>query len=378
MLSLLALVPLAIGLQFLVHAPPIVVFVAGAAAVAILAEWMRRATEQIAAKAGSTIGGLLNVSFGSAAELILMLFVIAGGHAEVVRAQITGSIMGTSLLGLGLACLVGGVPRLKQSFSRARAGHLSSLLLIVTLALLLPAAFDPADIARHAGAVRRHVSEVNLSLGVAAVLLSLYAGNLVFTLVTHRDVFSADDEEENGGGGDGASWSLGVAIAVLVGATVAVAICADLVSGSLQAAASALHLPLLFLGVIPLALVGTAADLFAGVSFAHQDRMDLVLTILIGSTIQVGLVIAPLLVLISWLIGSPFSLVFPNLLNLLAIAAAAFIVNSIAADGKTMWFEGLLLIGVYVLLALAFFYVAPPHRKSHVHQLCGGHLWPQD
>jgi Ca2+:H+ antiporter len=165
-------------------------------AIAVLAEWMRRATEQVSAKAGPALGGLLNVSFGSAAELILALFVVAGGHPEVVRAQITGSIIGTSLLGLGLACLVGGWRRKKQTFSVARAGLQSSLLLLVTLALLLPAVFDRADMARAASAAVRAASEQRLSIGVAVLLLLLYGGYLVFTLVTHRDVFARTDGEE--------------------------------------------------------------------------------------------------------------------------------------------------------------------------------------
>ena len=142
-------------------------------------------------------------------------------------------------------------------------------------------------------------------------------------------------------------------------ATVAVAGCAEMVSGALQAAAASLHLPLVFVGVIPLALIGTAADLFSAVSFARADRMSLVMTICVGSAIQVGLVVAPLLVLISWALGHPFSLVFPSVLNLFAIGSAAFITKSIAADGETNWFEGLMLIGVYVLLAITFFFVAP-------------------
>jgi Ca2+:H+ antiporter len=146
---------------------------------------------------------------------------------------------------------------------------------------------------------------------------------------------------------------------VLVGATAAVAVCAEIVSGALEGSAETLHLPLLFVGVVPLALVGTAADLFASVAFARQNRMDLVLAISIGSAIQVGLVIAPLLVLISWAMGRPMTLVFPNTLNLFAITGAAFIVRAITADGDSSWFEGLLLIGVYVLLALAFFFIAP-------------------
>lgn len=347
-------VPLAIALRLFLDLPPLVIFVVGGVAIAVLAQWMRRATEQVAAHSGPALGGLLNVSFGSAAELILALFVIASGHLDVVRAQITGSIIGTSLLGLGLACLAGGWRREKQTFSRERAGLLSSLLVIVVLALLLPAVFDMADIGRAAPLAARQVSEQTLSIGVSIVLLILYGGNLVFTLVTHRDMFARAEGE----GGD-ARWSLGRAIGVLVAATIAVAACAEIVSGALQASAETLHLPLLFVGLVPLALIGTAADLFAAVGFARQDRMGLVISICVGSAIQIGLVVAPLLVLISWAIGRPFSLVFPSMLDLFAIAGAALITRSIASDGETTWYEGLMLIGVYILFALAFFFVAP-------------------
>ena len=356
MLAALAAVPAAVLLRYVLHAPPLAVFAGGGIAIAVLAEWMRRATEQVAVHAGPAIGGLLNVSFGSAAELILALSVIMSGHQDVVRAQITGSIIGTSLLGLGLACLAGGISRERQAFSSKRAGLQSSLLSIVVVALLLPAVFDRADAARAVPAAVRAISEQQLSIGVALVLLLLYAGNLVFTLVTHGDVFSRDEDGEEPGS---AAWSLSLSLGVLVLATIAVAGCAEIVSGALQAAAATLHLPLVFVGVIPLALIGTAADLFSAVSFARADRMSLVMTICVGSAIQVGLVVAPLLVLISWALGHPLSLVFPSVLNLFAIGSAAFITKSIAADGETNWFEGLMLIGVYVLLAITFFFVAP-------------------
>ena len=183
--------------------------------------------------------------------------------------------------------------------------------------------------------------------------------NLIFTLVTHRDMFARADEEEPSGDDAAADWSLTTALAVLVAATVAVAGCAEFVSGALQSAAATLHLPLLFVGVVPLALIGTAADLFAAVGFARQDRMGLVMSICVGSSIQVGLVVAPLVVLLSLALGQPMTLVFPSVLDLFAIFGAAFVARSIAADGETNWYEGLLLIGVYVLLALAFFFVAP-------------------
>ena len=345
------MVPLVAALRFLLDVPAWAVFVAGGVAIAVLAEWMRRATEQIAMRAGPSVGGLLNVSFGSAAELILALFVIAGGHVDVVRAQVTGSIIGTSLLGLGLACLAGGWRKKRQVFSRERAGLLASLLTLVVVALLLPAVFHLDEVHRALPSEVRQLSERSLSVGVAIVLLALYAGNLLFTLVTHRDVFSRGEATGQ------PRWSLLRSIATLVVATIAVAGCAELVSEALQETAATLHVPLLFVGVVPLALIGTAADLFAAVSFARKGQMELVVSICIGSTIQVGLVVAPLLVLISLFIGHPMSLVFPSVLDLFAIASAVVITKSIAADGETNWFEGLMLVGVYALLALAFFFV---------------------
>jgi Ca2+:H+ antiporter len=355
-LLLLAIVPMAPVLAYVIGVPPPWVFLAGAAGVAVLADWVRRSTEQIAEHVGPAVGGLLAVSFGSVAEIILAMFVLARGEAAVVRAQITGSIIGTGLLGLGIAVVAGGMSRERQSFNRERAGQLSSLLILVVIALLLPAVFNLAE-----GAVaprRLAVTDEQLSIGVSLVLLALYAANLVYTLVTHRDVFAqggAPDEPPAEAGGE--RWPLWLAVAVLLGATAAIALEAELVSGALEATAGSLGLSTIFLGVIVLAVVGTASDLFAAAWFARQDKMGLVLAICIGSAIQVALVVAPVLVLVSWAIGRPMTLVFDNPLDLFAIAGAAFIVNAIAADGETNWFEGVLLIGVYTLFGLAFFFV---------------------
>jgi Ca2+:H+ antiporter len=348
-LALLAVVPIAPLLHYLFGLPPIWVFLTGIAGVGVLADWIRAATEQLAQHTGPAVGGLLTVSLGSVAELILALFVLAQGQPEVVHAQITGSIIGTSLLGLGLAIVVGGAQRERQTFRRERAGLLSSLLILVVIALLLPAAYDftarsvthPADI-----------SDEPLSLMVSCVLLLLYLGNLVYTLVTHRDVFSTGEEhnKEN-------AWPLWQCLAALAGATVSAALESELISDALADAAHSLHLSSTFLGVIVLALVGTVADLFSAVWFARQDRMGLVMSICIGSAIQVALVVAPLLVILSWLIGTPMTLVFNDPLDLFAIAGTAFIVNAITGDGETTWFEGVLLIGVYVVLGLAFYFV---------------------
>ena len=349
----LLLVPLSLGMESL-GAGPVWIFLTGAAAVAVLADWVRRGTEGLAAHAGPAIGGLLNVSFGSVAELILALFVLTSGQAAVVQAQMTGSILATTLLGLGLAMLVGGLGRDRQCFNRANAGLLSTLLTLLMIALLLPAVFDLTErTTESARAVQ--ITDEEVSLGIAAVLLVLYAANLVYTLVTHRDVFSRDEE----GGEAGAHWSVARSLAVMVAGTAVIAWEAELVSGALEATAQTLGLSTVFLGVILLAVVGTAADLFAAVVFARQDRMSLAFSICIGSAIQVALVLAPLLVIISWFLGTPMTLVFTSPLDLFAIAGAAFVVRAVAADGESTWFEGLVLVGVYLMLAIGFFFVGP-------------------
>jgi Ca2+:H+ antiporter len=353
----LALIPLPLVLGQ-AGAAPTLVFAAAAAAIVPLADWIRRATEQVKARVGGAIGGLLNVTFGNAAELILALFVLAAGKASVVKATITGSIVGNSLLGLGVAILVGGWGREKQSFRRERAGLLASLLILSVVALLVPALFDYTERSVRGMRYPENLDE-HLSLSVAAVLILAYGANLVYTLVTHRDVF-APPPEATGGDGHGpgnAPWPLWRSIVVLLVATAAVALEAELVSGALEATSQASGLTPFFLGVIILPLVGNAAEYFAAIYFARQDRMDLVMTIAVGSSIQIALFTAPVLVLVSYLLGTPMDLVFSNPLELIAVAAVAFGVNAIAQDGETNWFEGVLLLALYAVLGLAFFFV---------------------
>jgi Ca2+:H+ antiporter len=352
----LGLIPLSVGLDY-AGAAPAVVFAGAAAAIVPLADWIRRATEQVAARAGSAVGGLLNVSFGNAAELILALFVLFAGKAEVVKATITGSIVGNSLLGLGVAILAGSWGREKQVFQRERAGLLASMLILSVVALLVPALFDYTERTLRGLPYPENLDE-QLSLGVAVVLILAYAANLVYTLVTHRDVFSAPEgESARRDGGRQKPWPLWGALAVLLAATAAVALESELVSRALEATAAALGLTQFFLGIIVLPLVGNAAEYFAAVYFARQDRMDLVMTIAVGSSIQIALFTAPVLVLVSFLLGTPMNLVFSNPLELIAVAAVAFGVNAIAQDGETNWFEGVLLLALYAVLGLAFFFV---------------------
>lgn len=257
------------------------------------------------------------------------------------------------MFGTGLAIIVGCIARDRLTFKRERAGQLSTMLILVLIALLLPAVVDftGRTVTQRA---QMGLTDRELSLGVSVVLLVLYAANLIYTLITHRDVFAGAEPRDTEG-----AWPLWASLAVLVAATAAIAVEAELVSGALEATAGALHLSTVFLGVIVLALVGTASDLFAASFFARRGKMGLVLNICVGSSIQVALVVAPLLMLGSLFMRQPMTLVFGNPLDLFAIAATAFVINAVASDGETTWFEGVLLVGVYLLLGLAFFFSAP-------------------
>ena len=347
-LWLLLLVPVSLALRYFVPAPPLVVFLFAILAIVPLAEWIRRATEELAHRLGSTLGGLLNVTFGNMAELILAIFVLLDGKIDVVKAQITGSIIGNGLLGLGLAIVAGTWGRAKQTFNRESAGRLSSLLILAVIALSVPALFDYTE--RHMVAAPAAAAlDEKLSLGVAIIL------------VTHRDIFESASEDAEAAEAAGLThaerWPVWQAIAVLVAGTVFTAWESEIVADRLDSAAGTLGLSTFFLGVILLAVIGNAAEYVAAVYFARQNRMTLVMGITLGSSIQVALLVAPLLVLISYATGHPMNLVFANPLELIAVAAVAFTVNAIALDGETTWFEGVLLLAVYAVLMLAFFFV---------------------
>lgn len=355
---LLLFIPVSVVLAYFVHAPAAWVFGAGVLAIIPIAEWIRKATEHVAHRAGSTIGGLLNVTFGNMSELIIALFVLAEGNQMVVKGQITGSIIGNGLLGLGLGIVAGGIGREKQTFKRERAGLLSSLLVLSVIGLILPSVFDYTERGSYPLNPVKPLDEV-LSLGVSVVLIVVYLANLVYTLVTHRNVFaSAHDEEEAEN-----AWPLWKAITILVVGTAFIALEAEMVSGALEETAKQLHLSTFFLGITVLAVVGNASEYLSAIYFARKNRIGLVMSITVGSSIQMALLIAPLLVIASFLMHKPMTLVFSSPLELIAITAVAFAVNSIAQDGETNWFEGVLLLGVYVILAIAFYYVVPAGAK---------------
>lgn len=349
---LFVFVPVSLILAYVVHAGPVWVFVTAVLAIVPLAEWLRKATDQLARHSGPAIGGLLSVTFGNMAELILGLAVLRTGDTDVVKGQITGAIIGNGLLGLGLSILIGTWRRDRLQFNAHRAGLLSSLLILAVVALMVPALFDYTE----RGIFHdpdTDTADARLSVGVSIVLIFVYVANLVYTLVTHKSVFAIEALEGH------AEWSAGKAVAVMLAATALTAWEAELVSGALESSASMLRVTPFFLGITVLAVVGNVSEYLTALVYAHEGRMDLSLSITLGSTIQIALLMAPLLVLLSPLTGHPMNLVFANPLELIAIAAVAFSVNTIAHDGETTWFEGLLLLSVYVILGLAFFFVKP-------------------
>ena len=352
-LSLL-LIPLSLALAYGLHASPTWVFVVSIATLIPLSEYIRLGTEEISHKVGGAIGGLLNVTFGNAPELIIAIFLLRAGEAAVVKAQITGAFIGNGLLGLGLAIIAGSLGREKQHFKKERASMLSAMLILCVVALLLPALFE-LTIGRTAATAATIQSQTNaLSLGVAIVLILIYVANLVYTLVTHRDIFAVEGDE----GIEPLGWSLPRSALVLISATVVTAIEAEIISHALEASARNLHLSTFFLGIIVLAVVGNIPEKASAIYFARRDRMGLVMTITVGSTIQIALLVAPVIVIASLAMGRPMNLVFENPLELGAFAATALAVNAISQDGETTWFEGVLLLGVYVLFGMAFFFVA--------------------
>jgi len=277
---------------------------------------------------------------------------LSTAQPQVVQAQITGSIIGTTLLFLGIAALVGGLHHERQVFKQEHVGLLSTLLLLLAVAIVLPAVFHATELQMSPGANFSRLDE-SLSLGVSVVLLLLYGAHLVYVLVSHRSMFESGRESEGGK----PEWSLTAGLAVMIVGTIGIAFEAEMVSGRLAQTSSQLGLSPVFMGVVVLALIGTVSDLFVAVSFARANKMDIVLGLCLGSAIQIALVVAPVLVITSWVMGHPMNLVFGSPLDLFAIVSAAFIVRFIVADGETTWYEGFLLIGVYVLFALAYFFL---------------------
>jgi Ca2+:H+ antiporter len=348
------LIPAALALDLL-GAPATVVFATSALGIIPTAALMGRATEELAARAGPGIGGLLNVTFGNAPELIIALFALGKGLQEVVKASIVGSIIGNMLLVLGAAMLAGGIGRDKQRFSRTSASIQTTMLMLAGGALVMPAIFElvegkglpqPGSESVNYGGTVEH-----LSLAVAIVLIITYVIGLFFSLKTHRDLFNPEYEEEDTWG-----WSTRTSVIALAIAGVLVGVMSEVLVGSITEASQSIGLSEFFIGVIIVAIVGNAAEHWVAVLVAMKNKMDLAVNIAVGSSAQVALFVAPVLVIASFFIGAhPLALVF-NGFELGAILLAILIGNHVTADGESTWFEGVQLLAVYFVFGLAFYF----------------------
>jgi Ca2+:H+ antiporter len=345
---LLVLVPVALGLRWFA-ANDVLVFLASALAIVPLAGLIGHSTEQVARYVGPSLGGFLNATFGNAAELIIAVLALREGLVEVVKASLTGSLLGNLLLVLGAAMLVGGWGRERQQFNRTQAGASGGLLLLAVGALLMPDIY--AETVNDAQPVQAP-EILTISVLVSIVMLGSYAASLLFSLKTHRPVFGGGAHESS----DPPELKQHDALLLLFVATVLTAIAAEVLVGSIEHAAMTLGLSDLFVGAVVVAIVGNAAEHFSAVLFARRDHMDLAVGIALGSASQVGLLVGPMAVLVSLLVGHPLALVFDHF-ELGAILLAVLGVCFLSLDGESNWFEGVLLLGIYCVIAIIFFFV---------------------
>jgi Ca2+:H+ antiporter len=350
-------IPIAIGLNIAEASAPLVFFTS-ALGVVPTAALMSDATEQLAARAGPGIGGLLNVTFGNAPELIIAFFALQKGLQEVVKASLVGSVIGNSLLVLGASMLFGGIGRDRQTFNRTAAHTQAGMLLLATAALVLPAVFQLI----HGGSLpnvselrHNYGSEVEqISLAVAIILIGSYIAGLFFSLKTHRDLFNVetDDDDEV----DGNTWTVKRSVIMLAIAGVLVGIMSEILVGSIEEASHQIGLSQFFVGVFVVAIVGNAAEHYVAVVVARKNKMDLSVNIAIGSSAQIALFVAPVLVLLSFVVGpNPMALVF-NGYELAGLIAAVLIANFLASEGESTWFEGVQLLALYAVLGFVFAY----------------------
>jgi Ca2+:H+ antiporter len=345
---LLLLTPVAIGLS-LAHAAPLLVFVVTALAIAPLAGILGESTGTLAAYTGPAVGGILNATLGNATELIIAIFALHAGHINVVKASLSGSIMGNLLLVLGLSIMAGGAKHNFQRFSCSSSSMNSTMLMIAVAALVMPAVFNLTvygNLEHHAGTRME-----NLSLWTSAVLILLYLANLVFVFLTHRDVFISQESKP-----ETPATSRGQAIAALITSTVLIAVLSETLVDQIGPVTKALGMTELFVGVIVVALIGNSAENSTAILMARRNHMELAMTIATGASTQIALFVAPLLVFLSIPLGHPMTLLF-NGFEIAGIFLSVLIVAMISSDGETHWFEGAQLLAVYAIMAVAFYFV---------------------
>ena len=344
-LLLLLLVPATIVLDTVVHADPLVIFVVACLGVIPLAGYMGEATEHLAARTGPAVGGLLNATFGNAAELIIAIVALRAGLVDLVKASITGSILGNLLLIMGLSFIAGGIGRPVLRFSRVSAGASAGMLALAVVGLVFPALFH--SIHPDAGVL----AELHLSEIVAVVLAATYGFSLLFSLRTHRSLFSGDPHPTAE-----RLWKPVVAVLVLAAATAGVAVQSEILVHAVQGVTATMGLSETFLGLIVIPLIGNAAEHATAVVVARKGQMDLSLQIALGSSTQVALLVAPILVGAGVLLGQPMNLVFSTF-EVAAVGLTTVITAIITLDGESHWFEGIQLLATFALVAAMAFFV---------------------
>jgi Ca2+:H+ antiporter len=344
----LLFVPAAIALDLL-HASPLLIFIASALAIAPLASVLGESTGVLAAFSGPAVGGILSATMGNATEMIIAFFALRAGHINVVKASLSGSIIGNLLLVLGLSLVAGGIRNPVQRFARSTSAMNSTMLMIAVAALVMPAVFN---LTIFGTLQHRDVNLEHLSLWTSGVLIVLYLLNMLFVFRTHRSVFQpqqhADDDEQE--------TSRAQAIVSLALATALIAWMSEILVGQIAPVTRALGMTELFVGVIVVALVGNAAENSTAIIMARRNKMDLSMAIATGASTQIALFVAPVLVFLSFAIGHPMTLVF-NGFEIAAIVLSVLIVEMISSDGETNWFEGAQLLAVYAIVAVAFYFV---------------------
>ncbi|NJR51758.1 MAG: calcium/proton exchanger [Leptolyngbyaceae cyanobacterium CSU_1_3] len=357
LVCLLLFVPISIAAHYLEWGS-LIVFVAACLAILPLAAWMGTATEEIAVVVGPTLGGLLNATFGNATELIIALVALNAGLVDVVKASLTGSIIGNLLLVMGLSMLLGGLRYKEQEFQPIVARVNASSMNLAVIALLLPTAVNYTSTGIDGATLQK------LSVAVAFVLITVYGLTLLFSMKTHTYLYDAGVAEQEvealadanlTGETTPHEVNLWLWIGVLLVCTLLVAVESELLVDRLEVATSQLGLTALFTGVILLPIVGNAAEHATAVTVAMKDKMDLSVSVAVGSSLQIALFVAPLLVIIGWILGKPMDLNF-NPFELVAVAVAVLITNSISSDGRSNWLEGTLLLAAYAVLGLAFYF----------------------
>jgi Ca2+:H+ antiporter len=346
---LLLFFPVTIALEFLAPERHLLVFAASSLAIIPLAGWLGRATEQLAERLGEGLGGLLNATFGNAAELIIALAALRAGLHDVVKASIVGSIVGNILLVLGAAMFAGGLRHREQHFNPAGGRSQATMLTLVAITLILPAAFQAALGSKAADGLGK------LSVSISLLLLTVYLFYLTFTLITHSALFAGSyvPEEE----AHASPWPVRYAAFVLAAATAGIAWMSEIMVGAIEPTAHEFGLSRAFIGIFAVAIIGNAAEHTAAITVALKDRMDLALSIAIGSSVQVALFVAPVLVLASLIIGpTQLDLVLPAGLVLIVLLSV-LISGQVVGDGRSDWLKGMQLLAVYLALGLTFFFM---------------------